>query len=269
MINVFGPRGPADWTAPEQQIGKDFAGMPLDNVPARQRAGGQLREHGARGVSRARRAALLGALALLLGGLAASDVAEREAALERRLGPQVTVVVARSDIRRGRAITTGELAVRHVPARYAPRLAFMAPAEVAGARAASTIARGSDVGPALLQDEADGGGAMLGAAPGERVARVVAVGSVEELVPGTRADVLITDERPDGRVRTRIALRGAQVVDSGTAPVGGAGEGDGLPRVALALRVSLHDAVRLAEAQAGARELRVLPRPASASRRVR
>ena len=101
------------------------------------------------------------------------------------------------------------------------------------------------------------------------MARVVAVGSVEELVPGTRADVLITDERRDGRVRTRhrAARRTGRGGRRGARRRGG--EGDGLPRVALALRVSLHDAVRLAEAQAAARELRVLPRPASASRRVR
>ena len=32
MINVFGPRPANVWTAPEQQIGRGFAGMPLDNV---------------------------------------------------------------------------------------------------------------------------------------------------------------------------------------------------------------------------------------------
>jgi hypothetical protein len=32
MINVFGPREPADWIAPEQQVGHGFAGLPLDNV---------------------------------------------------------------------------------------------------------------------------------------------------------------------------------------------------------------------------------------------
>jgi Tannase-like family of unknown function (DUF6351) len=32
MINVFGPRQPADWIAPEQTVGHGFAGLPLDNV---------------------------------------------------------------------------------------------------------------------------------------------------------------------------------------------------------------------------------------------
>ena len=43
--------------------------------------------------------------------------------------------------------------------------------------------------------------------------------------PGTRADVLITASGADGRVRTRIALRGAQVVEAGAAPAGGGGGG--------------------------------------------
>jgi pilus assembly protein CpaB len=217
-------------------------------------------------VSRARRAVLLGALALLLGGLAASDVAEREAALERRLGPPVTIVVARSEIAPGDELTARRLAVRRVPARYAPRGAFASAAEVAGARAATGIAAGSDISAAQLEGSGASQDALAGAAPGERVARIVAVGVPEELAPGARVDVLITEERAGGRVRTRLAPRAAVVVESRPAP---AGEGDGLPRVALALRVSLQDAVQLAQAQAGARELRVLARPSSASRRVR
>jgi hypothetical protein len=32
MVNVFGPREPADWIEPERRIGRGFAGLPLDNV---------------------------------------------------------------------------------------------------------------------------------------------------------------------------------------------------------------------------------------------
>jgi hypothetical protein len=32
MINVFGPRSPDRWIAPEQEVGHGFAGLPLDNV---------------------------------------------------------------------------------------------------------------------------------------------------------------------------------------------------------------------------------------------
>jgi pilus assembly protein CpaB len=45
-------------------------------------------------MSRRRRAILLLGLAMLLGGLAASDVARREAAIARQLGPDTPVVVA-------------------------------------------------------------------------------------------------------------------------------------------------------------------------------
>ena len=220
-------------------------------------------------MSRGRRAILLGALALLLGGLAASDVAEREAALERRLGPTVPVVVVRAAIDQGDTITRAKLTVREVPERYAPRIAFAAPAEVAGARAAARIEAGTDLHPALLAGLSDGSqGALVAASPGERIARIVAVGAARELTPGTRADVLITRERADGGVRTRLALRDAEVVDAQEAPGAEQGDAAGLPRVALALRVSLAQAVYLAQAQSGARELRVLPRPPSASRRV-
>ena len=54
-------------------------------------------------MSRRRRALLLGGLALVLGGLAASNVAGREAALARRVGGLVDVVVAREPISAGSA----------------------------------------------------------------------------------------------------------------------------------------------------------------------
>ena len=181
----------------------------------------------------------------------------------------VAVVVARAAIDRGDEITRAKLALRHVPARYAPRAAFGAAVEVAGARAGTRIAPGTDMHPGLLAGaEAGSEGALVAAGPGERIARIVAVGSVDELAPGTRTDLLITRERADGGVRTRLALRDAEVVDARAAPGAPEGDGAGLPRVALALRVSLPQAVYLAEAQAGARELRALPRPPSASRRV-
>src|SRR3954449_13130777 len=82
-------------------------------------------------MSRRRRGLLLAGLALLLGGLAASDVAGREAALDRRLGPSVEVVVAREALSAGERLTAARLAVRRVPARFAPRAGFGAPAPAA------------------------------------------------------------------------------------------------------------------------------------------
>jgi hypothetical protein len=63
-------------------------------------------------ISRRRRAAVLLGLALLLGGLAASDVARREAAVRAQVGPVVEVVVAAADLRAGR--------IRACPATCSP-----------------------------------------------------------------------------------------------------------------------------------------------------
>ena len=54
--------------------------------------------------------------------------------------------------------------------------------------------------------------------PGERIARIVAVGAARELAPGTLTDILITRDGPGGAARTRLALRGAEVVASAPAP---------------------------------------------------
>src|SRR5690606_19074795 len=62
-------------------------------------------------MNRRRRGIVLGGLALALGALAASDVAGREAALERRVGPAVDVVVARRALPEGRVLAAADLAV--------------------------------------------------------------------------------------------------------------------------------------------------------------
>ncbi len=215
-------------------------------------------------MSRRRRAALLGGLALLLGSLAASDVAGREAALRRRLGPAVGVVVARGSIPRGARITDALLSVRRVPGRYAPQGAFSVAAQVSGARTAVAVPAGTDLVPALLAGVDPGpAGALNGAGRAERIARIVAVGASSELPPGSRADLLVTRDGPGGGARTSVALRDVEVVAATPVASSGEGSGAGLPHVALALRVTLRQAVYLTEAQSSARELRALPRPPS------
>lgn len=217
-------------------------------------------------MTRARRAVLLGGLAVVLGSLAAADVAGREAELRRALGPAVPVLVARRAVAAGAPIRERALAVRRTPERYAPAAAFRDPAEVVGARAGVAIPAGTDLHPALLA----GSGAAGSPGParaGERVARIIAVGAAGELAPGSRTDVLITRDGPGGEARTRLALRGAEVLSSAPAPRTGEGGGAGLPRVALALRVTLEQAIGLVEAQNGARELRALPRPGASALR--
>jgi pilus assembly protein CpaB len=205
-------------------------------------------------MSRRRRAALLGGLALLLGGLAASDVAGREAALRRDLGPTVGVVVAREALAAGTRLDARRLAVRRVPARYAPRGAFAETSGLTGLRVRAAVAAGADLTVAAL-DAGRRSGAGAPVRPGERVADVVAVAPA--LAPSTRVDVLVTRGR-----RTTLALEDVEVLAARSATAT-----DGRARVEASLRVTLRQAVYLAAAQAFARELRLLPRAAGDRRR--
>ena len=211
-------------------------------------------------MTRRRRAAVLLGLAALLGGLAASDVGGREAALRRAVGPTVPVVVARARIAAGARLDPRHLTVRRVPARYAPRLAFSTPSALAGTRAAADLQPGEDVTPAAVDD----GTAALGAPvrPGERVAELVADGSPALIRPGSRVDVLVTRERGDGSGATSVALEDAEVLAAHAAPDDDAGSGASVTRVAVSLRTTARQAVFLAAAQSFARELRLLPRAA-------
>jgi pilus assembly protein CpaB len=214
-------------------------------------------------VTRRRRAAALIGLALVLGTLAAQDVSGREAALRRSLGPTVPVVVARTRIAPGTRLDGRRLSIRHVPSRYAPAAGFASVGALAGTRAAAPLAAGEDVVPSAVDDGSRAQGAPV--RPGERVADLVALGSSELVQPGGRVDVLVTRQRGDGAGSTTLALEDAEVLAAH--PVEAAAGGDGSPRVAVSLRVTLRQAVYLAAAQSFARELRVLPRAAGDDRR--
>lgn len=216
-------------------------------------------------MTRRRRAALLLGVAIVLGTLAASDVSGRERALSRSLGPTVPVVVARVAIAAGDPLDARHLALRRVPARYAPASAYASVPALAGARAAVALRPGEDVGPAAVDDGAQAAGAPV--RPGERVAEIVAHGSPELVRPGGRVDVLVTRQGGDGSGSTTLALQDAEVLAAAPAAVEGQDAGSGGPSVALSLRVTLRQAVYLAAAQAFARELRILPRAAGDHRR--
>ena len=214
---------------------------------------------------RRRRAAVLLGLALLLGGLAASDVAGREAALRRAVGPTVPVVVVRSRLAAGEVLDARHLAIRRVPARFAPAMAYGSTSALVGTRAAVTLEAGEDVGRSSVDDGTRTVGAPVRV--GERVAELVARGSAALIRAGSRVDVLVTRERGDGSGATTVALEDAEVLAAHAAPDdddGGAATGD---RVAVSLRVTVRQAIYLAAAQSFARELRVLPRAASDRRR--
>jgi pilus assembly protein CpaB len=214
-------------------------------------------------MTRRRRAAALLGLALLLGVLAASDVAGREAALRRQLGPTVPVVVVRSPLEAGERIARGALALREVPARYAPASALHDPADAVGRRAGVAIAAGSDLDPALLRVPGPASAEPPSAAlrPGERALDVVAVASAAAVVPGARVDVLVTYDGRDGVPgATRVALAGAELLAARPAPTPDGA--DALPRIVATLRVTVRQAVAITAAAAAAHEVRLLARPA-------
>jgi pilus assembly protein CpaB len=210
-------------------------------------------------VTRRRRAALLVGLALLLGALAASDVAGREAALQRSVGPLVPVVVTRAPIAAGTRLDARRLAVRRVPERFAPAAAYGSAAALAGSRAAVALQAGEDVSPAAVDDGSAAAGAPV--RPGERVADVVARGPVDLIRAGGRVDVLVTREGGNGGGTTTMALEDAEVL-AAHGVTGSGGADDAGTRVAVSLRVTVRQAVFLAAAQSFARELRLLPRAA-------
>ena len=209
-------------------------------------------------MSRRRRAVLLLGLALLLGGLAASDVARREAAVRAQLGPVVAVVVARADLPAGRALDGADLGLRRVPARYAPVGAASVPETLIGQRLASAVPRGAYLGAGQIAIEPAREGPPV--RKGERAAEVVGLGAPGLVVPGARVDVLVTREGDGGggAAGTELALEDVEVLAARAAPAGA--RDDGAERVAATLRVSVRDAVYLAAAQSFAREVRLLPR---------
>ncbi|WP_022930666.1 RcpC/CpaB family pilus assembly protein [Patulibacter americanus] len=206
-------------------------------------------------MNRRRRAALLIGLALVLGALAAADVARRERALADTVGPSVPVVVARKSLPVGQPVRVEDLAVRHVPGRYAPAERIAVPGEAAGLRPRVAVPAGGDVVLPLL--DTDGGPRLR---PGERIADIVAIGDGRLVRPGTRVDLLVTRDDDGGAGSTKLALEDAEVLSTDDAPAEGGGGTGG--RLAIALRVSVKQAVYLAAAQNFASELRVLPRAA-------
>lgn len=212
-------------------------------------------------MTRRRRAVLLAGLALLLGALAAADVAGREAALTARIGAPVPVVVAAQDLPRGASLRPRVLAIRRMPARYAPARSFARAAQLGGRRAAVPLPRGTAIVAAMLDDgdvAARSPGPDL--RPGERAAELVARGSPELVVAGGRVDVLVTRETASGQGVSTLALEDAEVLAAARAGDQDAGGADDGPQVRVSLRVTVRQAVALAAAQNFAREIRVLPR---------
>jgi pilus assembly protein CpaB len=227
---------------------------------------------------RRRRGLLLLSLALASGGLAASQVRERERSVDARVGPLVPVVVAARDLSPDEPLRPADLAVERVPARYIPPDALGSPARLAGARPAVPVATGAHVTASLLQ------GAMAAPEgplrPGERAVEVAvsggaAAGPSAALPlggPGSRVDVLVSTQHHDGGGRTFVALENVALLDlrplgGGGVPVDQAMDQPAAAAVAT-LRVTARQAVYLTAAETFAHELRLLARPPGDRRRT-
>jgi pilus assembly protein CpaB len=219
--------------------------------------------------ARRRRAAVLLALALASGGLAASQVRQRERSVEARVGPLVPVLVATRDLPADSRIRRGALALRRVPAGYAPPDALVGVGGVAGARTAAAVAAGGYLTAGHLEGPGAGGGPH-GAAlrRGERALEVAVTGggALAGAAPGAHVDAIVSTEAHEGTGRTFVALEDVELLGlrGGAEAAGLDGEAGsaGTPATALAtLRVTLRQAVYLTAAENFGREVRLLVRP--------
>jgi len=217
--------------------------------------------------ARRRRGLLLLSVALASGGLAASQVHERERRAAEELGPTVEVLVAARDIPSGTRVAREALAVRRVPARFVPRDALVSSAGLLGARVAVPVAAGSYLNAGSFEGGEGGGGEDVGRR-GERAVTVgvAGAGALADLAPGARVDVLVSTETGPAGGRTVMALAGAELLRLGEEreadyPAADA-SADGSTGPALAtLRVTLRQAIYLTAADNFAREIRLLARP--------
>jgi pilus assembly protein CpaB len=212
--------------------------------------------------TRRRRGLLLLSVALASGGLAASQVRERERSVAAQIGPAVPVLVAARDLRAGARVAGSGLAVRRVPARFVPPDALASASGVVGARPSVPVAAGSYLTAGVFERsnrEHSGGG---GVGRGER-AVTVEVSGASGLAAGVSVDVLVSTESGAGG-RTEMALAGAELLRlepgaSGAAPAEAAAPSG--PTALATLRVTLRQAVYLTAADNFAREIRLLARP--------
>ncbi len=218
-----------------------------------------------------RRGLVLLALSLASGGLAASQVYQRTAAVEARVGPLVPVLVAVRDLQPDEPLQANAVAVRRIPARFVPPDA-VGPGAAGPARRTAVAVPAQTVLTATLLGERAGGAGGLTLRPGERAMEVTAAGgeALATAAPGARVDVLVSRESGGGGSTVMaledvelLALRaGAQPLDSEATIEGASGD------TVVTLRVSTRQAVYLTAAQSFAREVRLLLRPAGDRRRT-
>ena len=223
--------------------------------------------------ARRRRGIVLLLLALACGGLAATQVRERERRIEAQIGPLVPVVVAGRDIAADDRLAAGDLSVRRVPARFVPADALGSPGRLVGARTAVAVTAGSYVTAGVVAGAEPGQAGPLRA--GERALEIAVTGGAALLgaARGSRVDVVVSTQPREGAGRTFVALESVEVLNlrasADSTGLAAEGSSDAPAATALAtLRLSLRQAVYLAAAENFGHEVRLLMRPPGDDRRV-
>jgi pilus assembly protein CpaB len=177
------------------------------------------------------------------------------------------VLVATRDLPADSRIGRGALALRRVPAGYAPPDALGGVAGVAGARIAAAVAAGGYLTAGHLEG-AGGGPRGTGLRRGERALEVAVTGggALAGAAPGAHVDAIVSTERNEGAGRTFVALEDVELLGlrggTGAAGLDGEAGSAGTAATALAtLRVTLRQAVYLTAAENFGREVRLLVRP--------
>jgi pilus assembly protein CpaB len=198
-----------------------------------------------------RRGLLLLCFALVCGGLAASQVRDRERRAEAALGPLVPVVVAARDLPAEHRLDARDLAVRRAPARYLPPEALTHPP--VGARTAVPLAAGSFLTASVLGAEENGDDGV-GLRTGERAISIRVAGALTGAAAGSRVDVVVSTQPAAGGARTLVALEDVELLD--------------LRGTLATLRVTARQAVYLTAAANFAKEIRLLVRPPGDRKRI-
>ncbi len=216
-------------------------------------------------MSRRTRALAFLLAAIACAALAAALAGRYRAGVAAQYGGLRPVLVAVADLPADGAIGPAEakraLAVRRVPARFAPPGALRRPAQALGRAPAAALPAGSYVLDAqLVVPRAERPRAVPGAGRGRRPVQIRVAGA-EALTlggsspEGSRVDVVVSEQSGLGRRgRTYVAASGVRVLALSGPP--GPGEG-----WSATLAVTREQALELIGAEGGAREIRLLPRP--------
>lgn len=214
-------------------------------------------------MSRRRRAiAFLGA-SVLCALLAAVLAGRYRSAAESRYGELRQVVVATAELAAGEVIgpkqAGARLARRRVPAGFVPPGTLRDPAEAIGQEPAATIVAGSYVIASQLAVPLPEAPRVPGAGAGRSPVQVGVIGAAALAAAGgapdgARVDVVIAQRSGLGnRARTYVAAEGVRLLE--LRRPGMAGEG-----WSATLAVNRRQALELIEAEAAARQIRLLPR---------